>query len=56
VALLRKHLPDAVQIKASGGIRDYAFAKALVDAGATRLGTSSGVAIVKGETNQSTNY
>ena len=56
VALFRKHLPEAVQIKASGGIRDYAFAKALVDAGATRLGTSSGVAIVKGETNQSTNY
>ena len=56
VALFRKHLPEAVQIKASGGIRDYAFAKALVDAGATRLGTSSGVAIVKGAKNQSTNY
>lgn len=57
VVLFRQHLPEAVQIKAAGGIRDYAFAKALVDAGATRLGTSSGVAIVQGENNQSvTNY
>ena len=48
VKLFRKHLPDHVQIKASGGIRDYAFAKELVDAGATRLGCSAGVAIVNG--------
>jgi deoxyribose-phosphate aldolase len=49
VELMRKHLPDDIQIKASGGIRTYEFAKALVDAGATRLGCSSSVAIVKGE-------
>ncbi|MCW3086958.1 MAG: deoxyribose-phosphate aldolase [Sediminibacterium sp.] len=49
VQLFRKHLPDTVRIKASGGIRDYAFAKQLVDAGATRLGCSAGVAIVQGE-------
>jgi len=48
VTLMRKHLNDAVQIKASGGIRDTAFAKALVAAGATRLGCSSSIAIVKG--------
>ncbi len=48
VELFKKHLPANVQIKASGGIRDYAFAKALVDAGATRLGCSAGVAIVTG--------
>ena len=48
VELFRKNLPTHVQIKASGGIRDYAFAKELVDAGATRLGCSAGVAIVKG--------
>jgi deoxyribose-phosphate aldolase len=48
VQLFRKHLPAAVQIKASGGIRDYAFAKGLVDAGATRLGCSASVAIVSG--------
>lgn len=49
VELFKKHLPQQVQIKASGGIRDYAFAKELVEAGATRLGCSAGVAIVKGE-------
>ena len=49
VRLFKKHLPPSVQIKASGGIRDYAFAKELIEAGATRLGCSAGVAIVKGE-------
>ncbi len=48
VKLFRLHLPDQVQIKASGGIRDYQFAKELIDAGATRLGCSAGVAIVNG--------
>ena len=46
VEIMRKHLPSSVQIKASGGIRSFAQAKALIDAGATRIGTSSGVAIV----------
>ncbi len=49
VKLFRQHLPSQVQIKASGRIRDYAFAKQLIDAGATRLGCSAGVAIVNGE-------
>ncbi len=48
VKLFRKHLPDLVQIKASGGIRDYATAKLMIDAGATRIGCSAGVAIVSG--------
>jgi len=48
VELFRKNLPSNVKIKASGGIRDYAFAKELVEAGATRLGCSAGVAIVQG--------
>lgn len=57
VQLFRKHLPASVQIKASGGIRDYQFAKQLVDAGATRLGCSAGVAIVSGApADQSTGY
>jgi deoxyribose-phosphate aldolase len=46
VKLMRENLPANVQVKASGGIRSYAFAKELIDAGATRLGTSAGVAIV----------
>ncbi len=48
VKLFRKYLPDQVQIKASGGIRDYAMAKLMIDAGATRIGCSAGVAIVSG--------
>jgi deoxyribose-phosphate aldolase len=48
VKLFRKHLPDQVQIKASGGIRDYAAAKLMIDAGATRIGCSAGVVIVSG--------
>lgn len=52
VKLMRKHLPESIAIKASGGIRDYAFAAELLAAGATRLGTSSGIAIIKGQTSQ----
>ena len=48
VELMRKHLPSNVKIKASGGIRDYDFAKQLVEAGANRLGCSASVAIVEG--------
>jgi deoxyribose-phosphate aldolase len=49
VKLMRLHLPEQVKIKASGGIRNYEFAKQLVDAGANRLGCSASVAIVRGE-------
>lgn len=49
VQLMRKHLPASIQIKASGGIRTAEFAQQLIDAGATRLGCSAGIAIVKGE-------
>lgn len=46
VELMRRHLPSSVLIKASGGIRSYDQAKALIDAGASRLGCSAGVDIV----------
>lgn len=52
VKLFRLHLPEAVQIKASGGIRNYDFAAELVAAGATRLGCSASIAIVNGQQNQ----
>lgn len=48
VQLMRQHLPSSIQIKASGGIRNYPFAKELIGAGATRLGASASVAIVTG--------
>ncbi|WP_236652689.1 deoxyribose-phosphate aldolase [Chitinophaga vietnamensis] len=47
VKLMRANLPDNIQIKASGGIRTFAFAKELINAGATRIGASASVAIVK---------
>jgi deoxyribose-phosphate aldolase len=47
VILMRKHLADAVKIKASGGIKTYSFAKQLIDAGASRIGCSSSVQIIK---------
>lgn len=47
VQLMRRYLPSSVKIKASGGIKTYAFAKDLVAAGADRLGCSASVQIVK---------
>ncbi len=46
VELIRKHLSDAVKIKASGGIGTYRFAKELIDVGADRLGCSNSVQII----------
>lgn len=46
VQIMRKQLSPSIQIKASGGIRSFAEAKAFIEAGATRIGTSSGVAII----------
>lgn len=48
VTTLRELLPGHIKIKASGGIKDNASAKQLVEAGANRLGSSSGVQLVKG--------
>jgi deoxyribose-phosphate aldolase len=46
VSLMRGVVGDRAGVKASGGIRTAAAAQAMVEAGANRLGTSSGVAIV----------
>jgi deoxyribose-phosphate aldolase len=46
VQLIRKHLPESVRVKASGGIRNYEFAKLLIEAGADRLGCSASVEIL----------
>ncbi len=45
VALMRRSVGDALGVKASGGIRDKETALAMIEAGASRIGTSSGVAI-----------
>jgi len=47
VRFIREHLPKNIKIKASGGIRDYATAMAMIDAGADRIGTSHGVKIMQ---------
>ena len=52
VQLMRKHLADNVRIKASGGIKNYPFAKQLIDAGANRLGCSSSLSILNEATEQ----
>ncbi len=49
VSLMRKTVGRDVGVKASGGIRDFADALDMLDAGANRIGTSSGVAIVTDE-------
>jgi deoxyribose-phosphate aldolase len=48
VRLMRQTVGDKMGVKASGGIKDKATAEAMVAAGANRLGTSSGVAIISG--------
>jgi deoxyribose-phosphate aldolase len=45
VRTMREMLPAYIGIKASGGIRDYAFARRLIDAGATRIGCSASMQI-----------
>jgi len=47
VRLLRANVPSNIGVKAAGGIRDFETAYALIQAGATRIGTSSGPKIVK---------
>ncbi len=47
VRLLRSVVGEAMGVKASGGIRDRAGAQQMIDAGANRLGTSSGVSIME---------
>lgn len=45
VALMKKTVGETMQVKASGGIRDYETAIKMIEAGASRIGTSSGIAI-----------
>ncbi|HEY1054684.1 MAG TPA: deoxyribose-phosphate aldolase [Emticicia sp.] len=52
VSLMRANLPESIRIKASGGIRDYEFARQLIAAGAERLGCSASVAIAEGESSE----
>lgn len=48
ISLMRKTVGPNLGIKASGGVKNLEQASALIKAGATRIGTSSGVAIIQG--------
>ena len=50
VALMRQTVGPDIGVKAAGGARSLADAEAFIAAGATRIGTSAGVAIVSGDT------
>ena len=43
---MKETVGSSMEVKASGGIRDYETAIKMIEAGATRLGTSSGISIV----------
>lgn len=47
IALMRKTVGSEMGVKASGGIRDYAKAMEMIEAGASRVGASAGIAIVQ---------
>ena len=49
VEIMNKYKNEVLEIKASGGIKTIEFAEELINAGATRLGTSSGVELMQNE-------
>ena len=49
VALMKKIVGDKALVKASGGIKSYDVTKKYIELGASRLGTSSGIAIINNE-------
>jgi deoxyribose-phosphate aldolase len=48
VKLMKSVVGNQMEVKASGGIKDAQQANAMIEAGATRLGTSSGITIIQG--------
>ena len=56
VRLMKATVGDRALVKASGGVRDYEAAIAVIEAGADRIGTSNGIAIVCGQENSSQGY
>ena len=48
IRLMRETVGAEMGVKASGGIKTYEDAIAMIEAGATRIGASSGIAIVEG--------
>lgn len=53
ISLMRRVVGPRMGVKASGGVRDQEGANAMIAAGATRIGASASIAIVRGETGSS---
>ena len=47
VRLMKSIVGDAIKVKAAGGVRTLADARAMIEAGVSRIGTSAGVPIVE---------
>lgn len=56
VKLMKKTVDGKAKVKASGGIRDYDTAMAMIEAGADRIGASAGIAIVTNKVAENTGY
>ncbi len=55
IALMRRTVGPDIGVKASGGVRDYQTAVAMIKAGANRIGTSSGIQIISGADQSNSN-
>ena len=53
VALMKRTVGEHAEVKAAGGVRTFEDAVAMINAGATRLGTSGGIKIISGQTIES---
>lgn len=56
IALMRKTVGEKLGVKASGGVRDTETALAMIESGATRIGASAGIAIIKGLKDNNSTY
>lgn len=56
VKLMKKTVGNRLEVKASGGVRDYNTAMAMIRAGATRIGTSSGINIILNKKSDTDKY
>lgn len=56
VRLMKQTVGDALEVKASGGVRDFETAMKMIDAGATRIGASASVDIVLKSKSSTSDY
>lgn len=56
VALMKKTVGEALEVKASGGVRDYETAMAMINAGATRIGASASIDIANKSNTSTSDY